>query len=119
MGKETVNLLLYDGGVTAVTRDRVASYLRNMTMPDQAAEMTEEEMIAAIEADTPLKAADVKGLRNCSEAELRELVQTYYDAGLIRDVPTWEKISGFFANCSAYAGLAAPLLQVVSFIIAL
>ena len=56
MGKETVNLLLYDGGVTAATRDRVADYLRSMTMSEQAsAGMTEEEMIAAIEAETPLK----------------------------------------------------------------
>ena len=120
MGKETVNLLLYDGGVTAATRDRVADYLRSMTMSEQAsAGMTEEEMIAAIEAETPLKAADVKGLRNCSETELRELVQTYYDTGLIRDVSTWEKIGSFLGKCSAYAGLAAPLLQVVSFVIAL
>jgi hypothetical protein len=81
--------------------------------------MSEEEMIAAIEAETPLKADDIKGLRKCSEAELRFLVQSYLDLGLIKDMSTWERIGEFLKRCSDYAAVAAPLLAVASFVIAL
>jgi hypothetical protein len=115
--KTTVDMLLFDGGVLIITRDRIATLLRRMTMPEF--DMTEEDMIAAIEAETPLKADDIKGLRKCSAAEMKFLVQGYWDLGLIRDMSTWEKIGGFLKRCSDYAAVAAPLLSVASFIIAL
>ena len=112
--KATVDILLFDGGVLVTTRDRIAALLRNMFMDD----MTEEEMIAAIEAETPLKAEDIKGLRSCSAAEMKFLVESYLNLGLITARSTWEKVCEFLKRCSDYAALVAPLLSVVSFAIA-
>ena len=112
ISKTTLEILLHGGKVMVATRDRVATRLGELTMDS----MTEDEMIVAIEAETPLKACDVRGLYRCTTAELQSLVQSYLDMGAITNVTTWEKICGFMARCASYAAIASPLLNVASFL---
>lgn len=120
--KMTIDLLLYDGGVTKATHDRISAQLKRILMAEElnaTQPLDEAEMIAAIEAETPLTAADIQGLKNCRPNELRELVQTYYDTGAITEFTTWQKIAAFMNRCAPYLGLAEPLLRVAALVIAL
>lgn len=112
----TTQLLLYDGGVTAAVRDRVGGQLRRMIMEEL---FSEQEMIVAIEQETPLKAADVVGLKKASPAELQAIVQTYLDMGLITEKSGWEKICSILKKCEPYLGPAETILGIVTTIIAL
>jgi len=114
--KTTIELLLYDGGVTKDTRDRVGGQLRRMIMEEL---FSEQEMIVAIEQETPLKAADVVGLKKASPAELQAIVQTYIDTGLVTEKSGWEKICDILKKCEPYAGPAETILGIVTTIIAL
>ena len=80
---------------------------------------SEQEMIVAIEQETPLKAADVVGLKKASPAELQAIVQTYLDMGLVTEKSGWEKICDILKKCEPYAGPAETILGIVTTIIAL
>lgn len=112
----TTQLLLYDGGVTAAVRDRVGGQLRRMIMEEL---FSEQEMIVAIEQETPLKAADVVGLKKASPAELQAIVQTYLDMGLVTEKSGWEKICDILKKCEQYAGPAETIIKIVLSIVPL
>jgi len=112
----TLDLLLHDGGVTAATRDRIAAQLRRVAMIE---EISEQEMIVVIEQETPLKAADVVGLKKASPVELQAIVQTYIDMGLITEKSGWEKVCDILKKCEQYAGPAETIIKIVLSIIPL
>ncbi len=80
---------------------------------------SEQEMIVAIEQETPLKAADVVGLKKASPAELQAIVQTYLDTGLVTEKSGWEKICDILKKCEQYAGPAAAIFKIVLSIVPL
>ena len=80
---------------------------------------SEQEMIVAIEQETPLKAADVVGLKKASPVELQAIVQTYIDMGLITEKSGWEKVCDILKKCEEYAGPAETIIKIVLSIVPL
>ena len=80
---------------------------------------SEQEMIVAIEQETPLKAADVVGLKKASPVELQAIVQTYIDLGLVTDKSGWEKVCDILKKCEQYAEPAETIIKIVAALIAL